>query len=86
MYLFSLAFSFYPITMKYEITITTDEKENSDLTLSLNTVNGGTFEVKSYGTTMNFSQFIEFADGIHEIRQKFAVINGKHEESNGRTN
>ena len=38
------------------------------------------------GTTMNFEQFIEFADGIHEIRQKFAVINGKHEESNGRTN
>ena len=73
-------------TMKYEITITTDEKDNSDLTLSLNTADGGTFEIKSYGTTMNFEQFIEFADGIHEIRQKFAVINGKHEESNGRTN
>ena len=73
-------------TMKYEITITTDEKENSDLTLSLNTANGGTFEVKSYGTTMNFSQFIEFADAIHEIRQKFAVINAKQEENNGRTN
>lgn len=86
MYLFSPAFSFYPITMKYEITITPDEKENSEITLSLNTANGGQFEIKSYGTTMNFSQFIEFADGIHEIRQKFAVINGKHEESNGRTN
>ena len=86
MYLFSLAFSFYPITMKYEITITTDEKENSDLTLSLNTANEGQFEIKSYGTTMNFSQFIEFADAIHEIRQKFAVINAKQEESNGRTN
>lgn len=73
-------------TMKYEITITTDEKENSDLTLSLNTADGGTFEIKSYGTTMNFEQFIEFADGIHEIRQKFAVINGKYEEGNGRTN
>lgn len=73
-------------TMKYEITITTDEKDNSDLTLSLNTADGGTFEIKSYGTTMNFSQFIEFADGIHEIRQKFAVINGKYEENNGRTN
>ena len=74
--------------MKYEITITptTEEKDNSDLTLSLNTANGGTFEVKSYGTTMNFSQFIEFADAIQEIREKFAVINGKHEESNGRTN
>ena len=72
--------------MKYEITITTDEKENSDLTLSLNTANGGTFEVKSYGTTMNFSQFIEFADAIHEIRQKFAGINAKQEENNGRTN
>lgn len=86
MYLFSLAFSFYPITMKYEITITTDEKENSNLTLSLNTANEGQFEIKSYGTTMNFSQFIEFADAIQEIREKFAVINGKHEESNGRTN
>ena len=86
MYLFSLAFSFYPITMKYEITITPDEKENSEITLSLNTANGGQFEIKSYGTTMNFSQFIEFADGIHEIREKFAVINGKPEESNGRTN
>lgn len=72
--------------MKYEITITTDEKENSDLTLSLNTADGGTFEIKSYGTTMNFEQFIEFADAIQEIREKFAVINGKHEESNGRTN
>ena len=85
MYLYSLAFN-SSTTMKYEITITTDEKENSDLTLSLNTADGGTFEIKSYGTTMNFSQFIEFADAIHEIRQKFAVINGKHEESNGRTN
>ena len=74
--------------MKYEITITptTEEKDNSDLTLSLNTADGGTFEIKSYGTTMNFSQFIEFADAIHEIRQKFAVINAKQEESNGRTN
>ena len=83
--MYSLAFN-SSTTMKYEITITTDEKENSDLTLSLNTANGGTFEVKSYGTTMNFSQFIEFADAIHEIRQKFAVINAKQEESNGRTN
>lgn len=85
MYLFPWPIIF-STTMKYEITITTDEKENSDLTLSLNTANGGSFEIKSYGTTMNFSQFIEFADAIHEIRQKFAVINAKHEESNGRTN
>lgn len=83
--MYSLAFN-SSTTMKYEITITTDEKENSDLTLSLNTADGGTFEIKSYGTTMNFSQFIEFADAIQEIREKFAVINGKHEESNGRTN
>lgn len=76
-------FLFIHKAMKYEITITTDEKENSDITLSLNTADGGTFEIKSYGTTMNFEQFIEFADGIHEIRQKFAVINAKHEESNG---
>lgn len=77
---------YFSTTMKYEITITTDEKDNAEVSLSLNTADGGTFEVKSYGTTMNFSQFIEFADAIHEIRQKFAVINGKHEENNGRTN
>lgn len=81
MYLFSLAFSFYPITMKYEITITPDEKENSEITLSLNTANGGQFEIKSYGTTMNFSQFIEFDDAIHEIRQKFAVLTSKQENN-----
>ena len=33
--------------MKYEITITpSDEKDNAELTLSLNTANGGTFEIK----------------------------------------
>ncbi len=69
--------------MKYEITITTDERDNEEVSLSLNTADGGTFEIKSFGTTMNFSQFIEFADAVHEIRQKFAVINGKHEEDNG---
>lgn len=81
MYLFSLAFSFYPITMKYEITITPDEKENSEITLSLNTANEGQFEIKSYGTTMNFSQFIEFADAIQEIREKFAVLTSKQENN-----
>lgn len=63
--------------MKYEITITPDEKENSEITLSLNTADGGLFEIKSYGTTMNFSQFLEFADAIQEIRQKFDVIKYK---------
>jgi hypothetical protein len=63
--------------MKYEITINPSvEEDNSDLTLSLNTANGGFFEIKSYGTKMNFSDFIEFADAVHEIRQRFALING----------
>lgn len=67
--------------MKYEITITPDEKENSEITLSLNTANEGQFEIKSYGTTMNFSQFIEFADAIQEIREKFAVLTSKQENN-----
>lgn len=64
--------------MKYEITITPEEKENSDITLSLNTADRGLFEIKSYGTTMNFEEFTEFADSIQEIRQKFEVINNKN--------
>lgn len=65
--------------MKYEITITPEEKENSEITLSLNTANEGQFEIKSYGSTMNFSQFLEFADAIQEIRQKFTLLTSKQE-------
>ena len=63
--------------MKYDITINTTEKENNteEITLSLNTANGGTFKIRSYGAEMDFDTFVEFADAINEIRQKFAVIN-----------
>jgi len=72
--------------MKYEITITPAVTEdNNEVTLSLNTADGGQFEIKSYGTTMGFTEFVEFADAIHEIRQKFAVINGKYEKDNDTT-
>lgn len=67
--------------MKYEITITPKEKDDTDVTLSLDTT--GSFEIKSYGTTMGFSEFIEFSDAINELRQKVEVLMSK-EESNGR--
>ncbi len=60
--------------MKYEITITPKEETNNNLSFSLDTASGGSFDIKSYGTTLNFEQFVEFADAIHEIRQKFAVL------------
>lgn len=68
--------------MKYEITLTPQEKDNNDLSISLDT-NEGLAIIKSYGSCMNYDEFIEFSDAIQEIRQKFAVINDKHEEGNG---
>lgn len=65
--------------MKYEITITPKEKDNDELNLSLNT-NEGQFKIKSYGTTMDYEEFIEFADAIQEIRQK--VTNSKPTDNN----
>lgn len=68
--------------MKYEITITPAVTEdNNEVTLSLNTANEGQFEIKSYGTTMNFLEFVEFTDAVHEIRQKFALIPSKAENN-----
>lgn len=65
--------------MKYEITITPKVKDNDELILSLNT-NEGQFKIKSYGTTMDYEEFIEFADAIQEIRQK--VTNSKPTDNN----
>lgn len=85
MYLFPWPLIFS--TMKYTIEMEFENGEaKGGISIELNTADGGDVTLCSYGTTMNFSQFIEFADSIHEIRQKFAVINAKHEESNGRTN
>lgn len=63
--------------MKYEITITTTEKDNDDLTFSLDT-NEGQFHIKSYGTTMNYVEFLEFAETIQEVREKFEKINSQN--------
>lgn len=59
--------------MKYEITLTPQEKDNNDLSISLDT-NEGLVIIKSYGSCMNYEEFIEFADAIQEIRQKFTNI------------
>lgn len=59
--------------MKFEITLTPKEKDNDELILTLDT-NEGQFKIKSYGTTMNYESFCEFADAIQEIRQKFTNI------------
>jgi len=68
--------------MKYEITITpVVTEDNNEVTLSLDTANEGQFKIKTYGTTMNFNEFVEFADAIHEIRQKFAVLTSKAENN-----
>lgn len=76
---------FYTL-MKYEITITPSTKENDELNLSLDT-NKGLFLIKSYGATMNYEEFTEFADAIQELRQKFVIINNtKNADNNGRTN
>lgn len=67
--------------MKYEITITPSEKDDTDVTLSLDTT--GSFEIKSYSTTMGFSEFIEFSDAINELRQKVEALMSK-EDNDGR--
>lgn len=65
--------------MKFEITLTPKEKDNDELILTLNTTEGQ-FKIKSYGTTMDYEAFCEFADAIQEIRQKFTNI--KQADSN----
>lgn len=63
--------------MKYEITINQTVNEGNDITLTLNTANGGSIEIRSYGAKMDYDEFTEFADVIEELRQKLAVINGQ---------
>lgn len=63
--------------MKYEITINQTVNEGNDITLTLNTTNGGSIEIRSYGAKMDYDEFTEFADVIEELRQKLAVINGQ---------
>ena len=63
--------------MKYSISITPESGGSDDVSLSLDT-NGGTVEIKSYGVILNLQEFIEFADGVQEIRRKFEVLTSKN--------
>ncbi|MBQ0074156.1 MAG: hypothetical protein KBT34_08160 [Prevotella sp.] len=73
--------------MKYTIDINIQKSESIDnITLSLDTTNEGSVTITSYGTAMNLSQFIEFADAVQELREKFAIHSGKNNNNNGRTN
>ena len=74
-----LSFYIKPKTMKYEIAISQIVKGENDITLTLNTANGGSIEIRSYGAKMNYEEFTEFADVIEGLRQKFTVITSKKE-------
>lgn len=72
--------------MKYTIDIDIKQSESiENVTLSLDTTNQGSVKISSYGTEMTLSQFIEFADAVQELREKFAIHSGKIENGNGRT-
>jgi hypothetical protein len=77
----SLSFYIKLRTMKYEITINQTVNEGNDITLTLNTANGGSIEIRSYGAKMDYDEFTEFADVIEELRQKFTVITSKKESN-----
>ena len=70
--------------MKYSISITPESGGSDDVSLSLDT-NGGTVEIKSYGVILNLQEFIEFADGVQEIRRKFEVLTSKNEKEDDTT-
>ena len=70
--------------MKYSISITPESGGSDDVSLSLDT-NGGTVEIKSYGVILNLQEFIEFADGVQEIRHKLEVLTAKNEKEDDTT-
>lgn len=70
--------------MKYSISITPESGGSDDVSLSLDT-NGGTVEIKSYGVILNLQEFIEFADGVQEIRHKLEVLISKNEKEDDTT-
>ena len=70
--------------MKYSISITPESGGSDDVSLSLDT-NGGTVEIKSYGVILNLQEFIEFADGVQEIRRKLEVLTSKNEKEDDAT-
>ena len=70
--------------MKYSISITPESGGSDDVSLSLDT-NEGSVEIKSYGVILNLQEFIEFADGVQEIRRKFEVLTSKNEKEDDAT-
>ena len=70
--------------MKYSISITPESGGSDDVSLSLDT-NGDTVEIKSYGVILNLQEFIEFADGVQEIRRKLEVLTLKNNKGNDTT-
>ncbi len=69
--------------MKYTIDIDLKQSECIDnITLSLDTTNEGYVKITSYGAEMNLPQFIEFANAVQELREKFAIHSAKTEKGN----
>lgn len=69
--------------MKYTIDLNIQQSEGIDtITLTLDTTNEGKITLTSYGTEMDLNQFIEFADAVQELREKFAIHSGKIENGN----
>lgn len=70
--------------MKYTITITPENEGNGGVSISLDTIEG-TVEIRSYSAILNLQEFIEFADGVQEVRRKFEVLTPKNEKENDNT-
>lgn len=70
--------------MKYTITITPENEGNGGVSISLDTIEG-TVEIRSYSVILNLQEFIEFADGVQEVRRKFEVLTPKNEKENDNT-
>lgn len=67
--------------MKHSITIQPKGERNAEVEFSLDTAEAGVFSIRAYGATLNFEEFVEFADAINDIREKFAVTNAKYEQA-----
>ena len=63
--------------MKYAISVIPESEGSNDVSLSLDTTEGAV-EIKSYGVILNLQEFIEFADGVQEIRRKLEVLTLKN--------
>lgn len=70
--------------MKYAISVIPESERSNDVSLSLDTTEG-TVVIKSYGVILNLQEFIEFADGVQEIRRKLEVLTLKNNKGNDTT-